>query len=280
MTTPRWDYGFSEVMAAGIDVDREQQRVVEEGGLVLTFHPLLLWAERVYPRGGLAPKRHFVDQNDEDIVIPLLFEAEPWTATNIADIENSFGSDYAAACEVWPSYIGALKEPEFITMVVGPLYDTPDVTRVWDGFPVDGDDPGLRALELAFFDMFHATGITDLLEHYDHTAGSDWWPRSAGDDPDWDTVFAGYDDPDIPDWQSLYEDLRKRGLVEEGGEMGEVLPTKPVTDYLKPQGVGLYELWLDEVVYASRANRARAMRIMDEDHHPLIEEEGLISRWA
>lgn len=277
MTTPRWDYGFSELMAAGIDVDREQQRVVEEGGLVLTFHPLLLWAER-YPYG--APKRHFVDQDDEDIVIPVLFEAEPWTDRTVSNIEMVFGSDYARATWVWPSYLGSLQEPEFLTMMTGLMYDTDDVVRIWDGVPVDGDDPGLRALELAFFDMFNATGITDLLEHYDHTAGSDWWPRSEGDDPQWETVFAGYDDPDIGEWQELYESLRKRDLVEVDGEMGEVLPTKPVTDYLKPQGVGLYEFWIDEVVFASRANRARALHIMDEDHHPLIEEEGLITRWA
>lgn len=269
---PRWAYDVGELIAAGVAVDPEQERILEEGGRLLTFWPLLQWATPTYPRG--AKIEHWLDQNDDPIMVPVMFEAQPWPVDAVKMLADNFGTEYADAAATWPSYFGSYEEEGFLSMYLNMPQDE-EVLRLYNGFPLDADDRAFSELQLATDRMLQATGVLDTLAYYMAVEGDEWMPDLIGEEPSTDSYW---DPEDHKVNQNLYLELVERGLVDKQGWINVPFTTEPLEKYLQGN-TSLVMPWYD-LLDGSFLDHRRISKILAQDNHPNYYLEELFCPWV
>ena len=268
---PRWSYDIGELIALGVEVDPLQEQILEEGGKLLTFWPLLQWATRVYPRG--AKMDRWYDQAGESIMVPVMFEATPWTDNAHAALSEIYGEPYADAALTWPSYLGQYEEEGFLTPHLD-LNTEVDVLRLYNGIPL-GPEPAFNELQLAADRMFTDTGINDQMAYYMAVEGDEWFPDLIGGEPQ---TRLYDDDPDQESNQNMYLDLVNRGLVHAEGWIVEPLQTKPIEHYVRGDA-SLVEPWYD-LLGSSWIAHHKVSRVLAQDNHRFYDFEEVFSPWV
>lgn len=162
-----WDLGVGDLAAMGVNVSREQRRVLEQGGQVLFITGLL--SPYLYE---LDNKRGVVDQNDEQIYVPQLLYAYSPSQTlpglrgkTIRAHMDEGGTEWRA----WPSYVGEIIERSVTQH--DPNEDLSFV-RVWDGIPLVTEEDKMIATELfiAATDRIDASVYCELKEISEYQA--------------------------------------------------------------------------------------------------------------
>ena len=265
---PRWDYDFGALMSTGVQIDPEQERIVSEGGLLLTLWPLLMYADR-YPRGK---PEQWLDQDDQPIMVPVIFDAKPWSVEALSYLTEYSSPDMSASYLTWPSYIGEYVQPDFISTYIDLPVDD-HVVRVWNGFPVDRQDRSVQELQRAVDEMFDKGGITEQMLYYMALADGEWWPDLPGDPPQERPADAF---EEFGEYQGVFDDLLQRGLVDRDGRIMP-LRTTPVERYVNDPQIA--KVW-EQLLISSRFDWQRTMQVMSQDNHPLLYLEEYFSPWA
>lgn len=244
-----WVHSFADLRSIGITTSPEQQRVVEEGGMVLCIARL---PDYEFCDCGTDHGFAATDQHGRPVMVPYVFKASsPWSTYGMpwkAETET-----IAAVCEsndpdwrLFPSYVG-----ESHTEVVDPYWMGGElqITRVWQGIPlVDPITTSYAEMLIAGFRSWVATSAYEemremfYIERAFQDGAIDWDP----DDPD---------DEEAMKYWTLRKSLAERGFIveSEGSDDwadGRPLEFDPIEHHvLNPEVIGL---WNDLVRQSQR----------------------------